>query len=67
MKFGKKVATISVVCTLVYGTAMLFAHQVNWFSDNFLYLPSVESYDASNGVVTITTISGDEYVVEVAR
>lgn len=67
MRYARKVVTIAIVGTIAYGTAMMLSHQISWFSDNFLYLPSVEAIHTGDGVVEVVTSSGSTYIIEEAR
>lgn len=63
-KLEKKVVTVAVVGSLLYGTGIFATKMVTFVGDNFLYLPSVESVNTGIGGVEVTTNSGNTYWIE---
>lgn len=63
-KLEKKVVTVAVVGSLLYGTGIFATKAVTFVGDNFLYLPSVESVNTGVGGVEVVTSSGSTYWIE---
>lgn len=63
-KLEKKVVTVAVVGSLLYGTAISAVKTVEFVSNNFLYLPSVEAVHTGLGGVEVVTNSGSTYWIE---